>query len=257
MKKYIQIISDLHLEWQKKHFYNLPETETDKNTLLILLGDIGMLKYPNTYIPFLINCSKQFEQVLYIPGNHEYYGSDIKTAIQFGKNEILKTDLFNVFFGDNFIHKYNGIKFICSTLWTNMDNNNPFVILKAHQHSDFSKIKFDNRNLNPQDYIDLHEKAIKFIIDSISITEKTILITHYGVSFKSIHDAYIKDDLNALFVSELESLIKIGNFWKVFHGHNHYSINYKINDTQVICNPYGYAHLTPNPNFDPLLKFEL
>lgn len=62
----LQILSDLHLEFSP-NFY-LPKT----GNVIALLGDIG---YPKSliYREFITKLSKDYEHVLLITGNHEYY----------------------------------------------------------------------------------------------------------------------------------------------------------------------------------------
>jgi hypothetical protein len=33
------------------------------------------------------------------------------------------------------------------------------------------------------------------------------------------------------------------------HGHTHDSLDYRIGDTRIICNPFGYLHHEENPKF--------
>jgi len=121
---FLRVISDLHLEFSNGIF-DLPRLESDKDTILVLSGDIGMFSYPETYIPFLKECSLRFREIIYIAGNHEYYGSDINYGLECGKNEISKANLKNVFLGDNFVHQVDDVYFVCSTLWSSFDNKNP------------------------------------------------------------------------------------------------------------------------------------
>ena len=39
------------------------------------------------------------------------------------------------------------------------------------------------------------------------------------------------------------------------HGHVHHSVGYVLGETQVLCNPRGYAD--ENPAFDPALVIEV
>ena len=55
---FIRVMSDLHLEFCQGNM-NLPELPEDKDTVLILAGDIGLAKKPNTYRPFIENVSRK------------------------------------------------------------------------------------------------------------------------------------------------------------------------------------------------------
>ena len=60
-------ISDLHLEFRDEYFDINNEAD-----ILILSGDIGN-PYEDIYINFLIKISNNFDKIILITGNHEYY----------------------------------------------------------------------------------------------------------------------------------------------------------------------------------------
>jgi hypothetical protein len=69
----IQIISDLHLESPKAYdvFEIIP-----KAPYLALLGDIGhIVQHKEECLAFLDRQLREFQAVLFVPGNHETYGS--------------------------------------------------------------------------------------------------------------------------------------------------------------------------------------
>ena len=68
----ISYASDLHLE----HDHNF--TINDTGDVLILAGDILPIVHVNKpkYAQFFENMASKFTNILYVPGNHEYYGSD-------------------------------------------------------------------------------------------------------------------------------------------------------------------------------------
>ncbi len=60
-------------------------------------------------------------------------------------------------------------------------------------------------------------------------------------TFKSIDPKYIEyGEINKTFASDLECIIQKykPNIW--IHGHTHSSLDYKLYDTRIICNPKGY-----------------
>lgn len=70
----IQFASDLHLEFADNWRY-LKQHPLDKTgDVLVLAGDIGYLGDDNySKHPFWDIVSEQYEQVLVVPGNHEFY----------------------------------------------------------------------------------------------------------------------------------------------------------------------------------------
>lgn len=80
----IQIVSDLHLEAHQAYsFYQIPPAPGA--SYLALLGDIGNVtnNHIGGFTTFLTTQLNNFPGgVLFVPGNHEAYGSDYPTAIQ-------------------------------------------------------------------------------------------------------------------------------------------------------------------------------
>ncbi len=73
----VKILSDIHLE----HFVACQTLPVGTGDVLVLAGDIlcvknlsknGYLK--EVYLRFLNDCSKNYDKVLYVKGNHEFYG---------------------------------------------------------------------------------------------------------------------------------------------------------------------------------------
>jgi hypothetical protein len=70
----LQILSDLHLESPRA--YDIYEI-TPKSPHLALLGDAGnVVSHKDEFLDFMTSQLHQFQIVLFVPGNHEAYGSD-------------------------------------------------------------------------------------------------------------------------------------------------------------------------------------
>jgi predicted phosphodiesterase len=108
----LKLYSDLHTEFWPDHYF--PEFLKDPADVLILAGDIAVGK-ANTE-RFLTRVAKFHNHVLYIPGNHEYYGYDIH---EFAVLEVPS----NVYTFNPGLIKINDVTFILATLWTNFNNN--------------------------------------------------------------------------------------------------------------------------------------
>ena len=77
----VKIVSDLHLEIIDEFGIQqlgrrIGKTHAD---VLILAGDICPLK-SKRWKTFLRECQKSFRLILWVAGNHEYYGTDYKRA---------------------------------------------------------------------------------------------------------------------------------------------------------------------------------
>ena len=110
----MDIYSDIHLEFfDNGDFPKYPRT----NHILVLAGDIGNPRF-KSLSNFLEYCSRTWETVLYVPGNHEYYGPS-KTIEEADADIIgLIKPFENIYYLNNKSVVINGIKYVGSTYWS-------------------------------------------------------------------------------------------------------------------------------------------
>jgi len=139
--------------------------------------------------------------------------------------------------------------FICATLWTDMNNHNSLTInLAAGCMNDYNQVRHGTNaepwkvKLKPIDTIADHVNAKHYIFNEIEKhkDKKVVVVSHHLPSYQSVPKQFQGDDLNGAYASELfEDIIKTKpNLW--IHGHTHASMDYKLADTRVVCNPRGY-----------------
>lgn len=266
---HIRVMSDLHLEFESprhdaKHFQITP-LPSDKDSILILAGDIGLLEKSYTYQEFIERACDQFKRVVWVYGNHEYYKGNWPWSHNVADK--LFMDIGNLHYGYEFVAIVDNLAIVCSTLWTDYDKKDPLVMWACmNTMNDHRLIRTGPKaepwrdRFNPEDAARFHDTSKDFIIDNIQKYQaegKTVIVvTHHAPTQQSIHDKYKGDKCNGAYASNLYDLVETSNvpFW--FHGHVHDSFNYMIGNTNVITNPRGYIH-EENPNFDPILIFEV
>jgi len=256
----VQVASDLHLEFDRTPFIL---DNTENADLLILAGDIIVTKHSNsTYKDFFNNVSQQFEHVLVIAGNHEYYGSSFnKTQAQLFE---FYSHYNNVTFLNNSSIVINDVLFIGATLWTDFNNNCYFT--KNHVRRSLNDYYIID-GFTTGKAIDEHYIARQFITDSYKENkdhfEKMVGIFHHGISPQSIHSMYRSDTLlNGGFSSDMRHFFEDKEKFKLLiHGHTHHSFDYildnKLQSQRVICNPRGYAKRDENFEFNKNLTIEV
>src|SRR5581483_10940982 len=118
--------SDLHLEFLSNKVslvIDLFKASLDKSKdstkrqILVLAGDIG---YPKSYLRyFLTECKILFQDVLYVAGNHEYYGTTMHQG-GYALKDICNTT--GVIFLDNNVYEISDLSmvFIGTTLWSKL-----------------------------------------------------------------------------------------------------------------------------------------
>ena len=155
-----QLLSDVHLE-----FGNQPHIESVAPVLL-LCGDIGYARDDDEgekLVSFVRSVSKKFELILYLAGNHEYWGTSFEKGNQWlAKN--LEGSFENVFLMHRRRLYINNVCVLGATLWTNTrvrKSHGTFSQLsQSHrlfwQMSDFDQIE-DLRHNHNKKWPDLND----------------------------------------------------------------------------------------------------
>jgi predicted phosphohydrolase len=241
----IQYCSDLHLEFPKNNEF-LNRTPFEKCAdILILAGDIAPLHSEHLSNPFLRYLSQHFEQVFWIPGNHEYYFTDIADFEKPLNFNILN----NIKMVNNTTVTIDDVTIIFSTLWSKISPINEKIIEQSV--SDFSCIVKNKKRLKAMDFNQLHNESLSFIKNELKKErKKTILVTHHLPSNLCNSDEHLGSPINEAFCVDLTQLISANdiNFW--IYGHSHY--NQKpliIEKTLLLTNQLGYVHMNEHLNF--------
>lgn len=254
----IHILSDLHLE-----ICNFkPLADSENADIIVLAGDIAV----HTHGIRWARKNWPDKAIIYVPGNHEFYGYDME---QTRKDLRIAADKENVHLLDMGEVVINGTRFLGCTGWTDMElfgaAKKQLCINKAAIGlNDFYRIKHPDGKLGrftPEQSVGEHRECVKWLEQKL-IHEKfageTVVITHHAPSFKSVVPRYQNDLLSACFASRLDQLMGRADVW--IHGHMHDSSDYKINGTRVIANPRGYARFAgacENSSFKPGLIVEV
>lgn len=252
----IKQMSDLHLEFDPDFF---PKNE-EKADILMLNGDICMATYfdkgidsPYYYralefLNFFEFCSNEYEEVLYIPGNHEYYRGRID-----GIDDIIRHALSgfgNIHFLNNQSWTKNGVTFLGGTLWTDMNKGNPITEnFIQYGMNDFRLIDWKDfgghgwKKFIPRDAAALHRKTLAFFDEASAGLDNVVIMSHHAPSYKSVHPKYHNDtQMNYGYFSDLDEFILDRPQIKLWtHGHMHDCFDYTIGDTRIVCNPRGYS----------------
>lgn len=220
------ICSDFHLEFlhpidQIKLIENLINADA-----IVLAGDISTKKFIVKNIKQL--CDK-YNHVIFVAGNHEYYGSSFEEITTLLLN--IKRD--NFYWLDNSEVTIEGQHFVGGTLW--FDDHDNLNVLYEKYMNDFFYIKDFKKHVYEK-----NKESIFYFKEKI--TEDSVVVTHHLPSWKSVHKNYQYDNLNRFFVCDIESIIYAKQPKLFIHGHSHNSVRYKIDGTEIICNPLGYIN---------------
>ena len=251
----INVLSDLHLGFGEM---DRPLNDAD---LVVLAGDIGP---PRQAVAWALRLNKP---VLYVLGNHEFYGGSIDRTAAEVKRLCAGTPVQLLDDDDTVI---GGVRFLGSTLWTDFrlfgegDARTEAMAAAQRLMRDFSRI---HAGEDPQVLFTPADAAARFQRHAAWLERRlclphdgpTVVVTHHAPSRQSIHPRFAGSLLNACFVSDAEALVGAGRAQWWIHGHTHDSFDYAVQGTRVVCNPRGYAKagVNENPRFDPNFIFEI
>lgn len=250
----LHILSDLHLS-----VYGLPLPRTDAD-VVVLAGDIAR---PQQAVQWALGLGKP---VIYVAGNHEFYGGSIRGTVREMKALCRGTSIHVL---DNEALVLDGVRFLGATLWTDFMLYGAEVREQAQREAlalirDFSRIRYGDapeRIFTPQDSEALFRQSRDWLADQLSraCAQPTVVITHHAPAPGSIHPRYAQSALNTCFVSDLGELMDENRVALWIHGHTHDSFDYRVRGTRVVCNPRGYARDGVNENalFDPALVIDV
>ena len=245
----INIASDLHLEtydWIPKFsprkashmFSGLFSCD-----LLVLAGDI--VGSPRWLSEWLSLCPVP---VVYILGNHEYYGKSLERTESAFRHML--DDLPHVHFLNGESVVVNGVRFVGATLWSDFDGENPLVMEECQDKiNDFRQVEA----ITASKVLDLFYKERDWIDSELSVAfaGPTVVVTHYAPSPQS-PSVFHGSLLGGGFVTDLEDMIlkHQPNLW--IHGHTHDNCDYTVGRTRILSNQSGYGWEEAHKGFRPL-----
>lgn len=243
----------------------LPE---QKDTILLLPGDLDESRLAR-YREMLTVLTNKFSSVYLVPGNHEYYGSNIQKTHQ--RLQVLDDEIENFHFLNNSYKIVDDVLIIGGTLWTDFDSGNPLTKFDARlKMNDYKQIRFGpesvpwQRKLTPEDTEFFHHITKNYLRETVDNQRglcdnlKTVVLTHHAPSFQSVPEKFANDSLNGCYCSNMDYVVGDINANVWVHGHIHSNSDYMLGDTRVICNPRGYGqHSSENPQFSSTFTFEV
>jgi predicted phosphodiesterase len=254
----VRPFSDIHLEFGD---YRIPEMEDDKNTVLVLAGDITVASDYNRMMfrfkPFIEDCCDRFRHVIMVMGNHEHYNGVFHKSdevIVHYTNHLANFTLLN-----NESIQLDNVCFIGATLWTDCGSEStasPMAVMHWSGMSDSQVIAYMEYPAFPLHCVrEEHERARSYVYRKLkgakSLGYKAVLITHHAPSLQSIGDEYKTHSLNKFFASDMVLNLVDAGVDLCIHGHMHDAKNYDlasgISNAKVVCNPRGYHGYESKP----------
>ncbi len=243
----LQLMSDLHCEfWWNDHgekgfFDELLSKRKEYNTpipdVLVLAGDIVTRSCAKYYLKMF---SDNFPQVVFVAGNHEYYGSTVRQA----EDTLADINLSNFHWLHNKTLDLCGKRFVGSTLWFSEEN-----VKRSGVQENWLNDFFQIEGSNTREWIyTQHEQSKRWLYDNVKLGD--IVVTHHLPSFDVVSARWRTSNFNCFFASNQNDTIyqKKPSLW--LYGHTHDSSDKVLSQTRCVVNPYGYLGMEVNSNFD-------
>lgn len=243
----VRLYSDLHLEFGradvKEWISALPKPPAD--SAVVLAGDITAASLLRKHLGLLCQHFAD-SHVLYVPGNHEYFGHGFDEV----DDIISQAEADN----DNLTHLTVGVattigeqRFVGHTLWYPTTDRVERFLLNAQfggvTWSDFRHIK------NPRDIVARAEQAAVWLRSAIQPTD--IVVTHMLPSHDVVTPQWIGNEDNCFFVHDIGlPAAQAPRAWLFGHTHDSQCITLPDCPTEYHCNPCGYWPKRFNPDFD-------
>ncbi len=244
----IQYISDCHLEFYGDDI-DVENFVTPCAPYLAIIGDLGYPGEKNFY-NFLLQCSKLYEKVFYVSGNHEYYtckNMDLPTMDE------LETTIDNICKSIPNVYRLNNSEYSLSddvvifgmTLWSYISESKKSIV--KNSISDYKYIfcreSHYKTNITTTMTTKLHNESLVWLDEKLQANQnkQVIILTHHLPSFKMIDAKYKNSPANDAFASDLDYIMEENDnikYWLC--GHTHSSVTVKINNCECLTNPCGY-----------------
>jgi subtilisin family serine protease len=192
-------------------------------------------------------------EIIFVPGHHEYYGRDIGKEEERALETAAETRIH--FLNASTVPVIDGVRFLGAVLWTDYQlfgDRARAMQAAAYSMNDHRLIKkkWDGQTATflPRDALLRHESDRAWLEHQLKTPHDgpTVVVTHHGVGFGSVHPRFATDILSAAFSSNLTWLIEAHPeiaLW--IHGHTHDGFDYTVGSTRVVVNPKGYG---PHPD---------
>jgi Icc-related predicted phosphoesterase len=235
----IWAFSDLHLDVNAAVPFTLPDPYPDHD-VVVIAGDIrqGMA----AGVRWIGEQRLDEKPVVYVGGNHEFYGHDRHVELAEARTEARSFDNIHVLDGDAIT--IDGVTFLGATLWTDYDAYGD-AATSMHQAmrmlSDHTLITNGKYKWTPGDALAEHRARRAWLEQRLAAATpaSTVVVTHHCPSPRCGSSRFRGHPLTACFVSDLTPLVVQAGLW--IHGHSHTATDFVEGGCRVVNNPRGYV----------------
>jgi len=249
----IQLLSDIHVEFWREDQVERLEALIRPADVLVAAGDINVGR-TNT-IQTLKILARHYADVLYCPGNHEYYGG----------LELNGFDIYHEFAGKlpSNVHMLNpgsveigNVQFHGAALWTDFGNDPQVEQMYQKFITDYRRIP-DGTAYNIKGINKHHAGYFKMAYEHRDRTKKQVFFSHFGPAYEAISPRWKDVDaasslLNKYFYNDMGGWIESLDDAIWLFGHTHDAVDVMIGQVRCLARPVGYPG-EQRESYEPLV----
>jgi len=241
----VRYLSDLHFEFQRDGGRSLVDSLPTDCDVLVLAGDIGVA-HGGSLLRGLQLVLERFAAipVLFVPGNHEFYGSgapryldDAQRARRKGQEKVrdvcdrLASHANFVGGVDPWAWSHRGVKFVGATMWF----GSPPLDAPTHLMGDYRMIP------GFESWCTRESRAHLAFLER-SVDSRTVVVTHHLPHEAAVGPRFRGHPLTQFYVHpDAEAVIHDASPIAWIHGHSHEALRERVGETLLLRNPFGYA----------------
>ncbi len=242
----LQLVSDMHCEMRKDGGAEAIAQIPALADTIVLAGDMFSIREEATALAVLGRFRDRWANVLYVPGNHEFWGTG-------GPEAIDRACALTEECGVELLERGNaptidGQRFVGCTLWF------PEIVRGPYGRARYPDLQY----IEPRGWIAAENDAdVRYLTDTVASSD--VVVTHHLPHLGSIHPGYAGEPSNEIFLCDLSKLIRERRPKLWLHGHTHEVFDYHDGATRIVANPVGYPgeeKLGPT-QYDPGLVIEI
>lgn len=239
--------SDLHLEridnqnWLQRQPLSCP------SDVLVLAGDVMPISQLHQHQDFVHAWGDRYQQVLWVPGNHEHYGGDI-TERGGPLDEKLTS---NVRLLNNATWCAPGLRILCTTLWTPIAPADEEMM--QHYVADYKAIRDGAAPLRPRATTALHAASVAWLRNELAtpFAGHTVVVTHHVPTFANYPSDLAGTILATAFAADLDELVTSSGGTAWIYGHHHRNGQaFQLGATRMLTNQLGYLEYGEGNGFN-------
>lgn len=256
----IAVFSDIHLEnkinGQETQAWLFDHAQAD---VVVLAGDIHTKGRGVKWAQETFSCP-----VVYVPGNHEGWGSHWQKIIAQMKHEALGSSV-HILNNDAIV--INGVRFLGSTLWTTFDAwpNRQEAMFEAGQGRDiyapgmrdYKYIRTAGyRKVLPRDTLEWASQSRNWLLDQANkpFDGPTVVVSHHPPVLQGLKHQQVTEVYDAAYANDWEEGVTTLSPTAWIYGHTHSPRRFVLGATQMISHPIGHLSEKLHPLYQSVVE---